>query len=134
MHAYANFQNYYVGSYRSAQAIVVVEHSSGLNNVYLSDDSGIYYTLSLDNVVLDPDQGLDFELVSNLPFDLKYMFWLLLQINSMNGTFIANQFVRGTNGEVRTLITFDNGVEWKLMEAPEVDFNQEVIECELVCE
>jgi len=63
-----------VGSYRSAQAIVVVKHSSGLDNVYLSDDSGTYYTLSLDNVVLDPDQGLDFELVSNLPFDLKYMF------------------------------------------------------------
>jgi len=60
-----------VGSYRSAQAIVVVEHSSGIDNVYLSDDSGTYYTLSLDNVVLDPDQGLDFELVSYIPSGIK---------------------------------------------------------------
>jgi len=52
----------------------------------------------------------------------------------MNGTFIANQFVPGTShNEVRTLITFDNGVEWRLMEAPELNINQEEIECELVC-
>ena len=51
----------------------------------------------------------------------------------MNGTFIANQYVPGTSHrQVRTLITFDNGVEWKLMEAPEVDINQNAIDCELV--
>ena len=51
----------------------------------------------------------------------------------MNGTFIANQFVPGTyHNEVRTLITFDNGVEWRLMEAPELNVNQEEIDCELV--
>ncbi|XP_065920049.1 VPS10 domain-containing receptor SorCS1-like [Dysidea avara] len=113
-------QHYYVGSYRSAQAIVVIEHNSGVNNVYLSDDTATYYTLSLGDVVLvqDQDQGsfdLDFEL-----------------IDSMNGTFIANQYVPGTSHrQVRTLITFDNGVEWKLMEAPEVDINQNAIDCEL---
>ena len=54
-----------MGSYRSVQAIVVVEHNSGIDNVYLSDETGTYFTLSLDNVVLDPNDGLDFELVSD---------------------------------------------------------------------
>ena len=68
------FQHYYVGSYRSAQAIVVIEHNSGVNNVYLSDDTATYYTLSLGDVVLvqDQDQGsfdLDFELVSTAKHD-----------------------------------------------------------------
>jgi len=48
----------------------------------------------------------------------------------MNGTFIANQLIAFPN--VRTLITFDNGVEWKLIEAPEVDVDQKEIGCELV--
>jgi len=70
VHSSLLFQHYYVGSYRSAQAIVVVEHNSGVNNVYLSDDSAEYYTLSLDSVWLVPDQErggfyLDFELVSD---------------------------------------------------------------------
>ena len=49
----------------------------------------------------------------------------------MNGTFIANQYVQD---KMRTLITFDNGVEWRLMEPPEVDVDGNLIECELVME
>jgi len=52
-----------VGSYRSAQAIVIVRHTSGVDNVYLSDETGVYYFLSLHNIVLDGNQ-LDFSIVS----------------------------------------------------------------------
>lgn len=51
-------------TYRSAQAYVVVRHTSGLDNLYLSDETGTYYSLSLVNIVLDTNSGLDFEPVS----------------------------------------------------------------------
>ena len=107
--------SYYVGSYRSAQALVIVRHTSGVDNLYLSDETGTYYSLSLDTIVLDEQQGLDLEL-----------------IESMNGTFIANQHVGGsTGGMIRTVITFDNGAEWHLLEAPEVTSDGSETDCEI---
>ena len=107
-------QNYYVGSYRSAQALVIVRHTSGLDNLYLSDESGTYYSLSLDRLVLDEQSGIDLELIS-----------------SMNGTFIANQFVDNTKAHIKTVITFDNGAEWHLLQAPEVMKNGTETDCEV---
>jgi len=54
-----------VDTYRSAQAYVVVRHTSGLDNLYLSDETGTYYSLSLVDIVLNLNSGLDFELVSD---------------------------------------------------------------------
>ena len=105
--------SYYVGSYRSAQALVLVRHSSGVDNLYLSDETGTYYSLSLDNIVLDVQNGVDLEL-----------------INSMNGTFIANQYVSGST-TIRTVITFDNGAEWHLLQAPEVTKDGSETDCEI---
>jgi len=56
-------QNYYVFSYRSAQAVVIVEHSSGVNNLYMSDETGTFYSLSLDDVAIN-NGYVDLELVS----------------------------------------------------------------------
>ena len=56
-------QHYFVYSYRSAQAVVIVQHSSGVNNLYLSDESGTYYSLSLEDIV-KIDNHLDIEFVS----------------------------------------------------------------------
>ena len=63
MHRFIFSQNYYVFSYRSAQAVVIVEHSSGMNNLYMSDETGTFYSLSLDDVVIN-NGYLDLELVS----------------------------------------------------------------------
>ena len=104
---------YYVGSYRSAQALVIVRHTSGVDNLYLSDETGTFYSLSLDNIVLDDQSGLDLEL-----------------IDSMNGTFIANQRVNG-GLTIRTVITFDNGAEWHLLQAPEVTKDNVETDCEI---
>ena len=43
-------QAYIYGSYRSAQSLVIVKHDSAYN-LYLSDQTGIYYTLSLEDLV-----------------------------------------------------------------------------------
>ena len=63
-----------MGTYRSAQALVVIRHTSGLNNLYFSDETGAYYSLSLYNIVLDPQNGLDLELVSDTSFLMGKIF------------------------------------------------------------
>ena len=50
----------------------------------------------------------------------------------MNGTFIANQLISSTSDAIRTIITFDNGAEWHLLEAPEVTTDGHVTDCEVV--
>ena len=45
----------------------------------------------------------------------------LPQIQGLPGTFIANQYVSGSSGngdQVRTLISFDGGAEWNLVQPP----------------
>ena len=47
---------------------------------------------------------------------------------------IANQYVRSnpsqTNSPIRTLITFNNGGRWRLVEPPDVDVNGNAVSCE----
>lgn len=53
-----------MGSYRSSQAIVIIEHAQRYS-LYMSDETGVYYSLSLDNIVVDGDSGaIDLLLVS----------------------------------------------------------------------
>ena len=70
-----------MGTYRSAQAFVVVRHTSGVDNLYFSDETGTFYSLSLDNIVLDVNSGLDLDLVSlTIPYCdclLSYMYVML---------------------------------------------------------
>jgi len=51
----------------------------------------------------------------------------------MNGTFIANQYISNRKDNIRTLITFDNGAEWHLLQAPEVTSDGTETDCEVVC-
>ena len=43
-------QAYIYGSHRSSQSLVIVKHDSAYN-LYLSDVTGTYYTLSLEDLV-----------------------------------------------------------------------------------
>ena len=58
-----------------------------------------------------------------------------IQIAGLNGTMVANQYVRSyptqSNSPIRTAITFNNGGQWSLIEAPSVDVNGNAINCTL---
>ena len=56
-------QNYIVSHIDQQQALVIVEHSSSQFNLYLSDLTGVYYALSLPDIVTD-DFIVDLEVVS----------------------------------------------------------------------
>ena len=47
------------------QALVIVEHTSGQNNLYLSDENGVHFSLSLPDLVVE-STGIDLELVRKL--------------------------------------------------------------------
>ena len=47
------------------QALVIVEHDSGQNNLYLSDEKGVYFSLSLPDLVVERT-GIDLEVVRKL--------------------------------------------------------------------
>ena len=55
-------QFYFVGSYRPSQALIIIEHVTHYN-LYLSDETGTYYSLSLQDLAVG--EGIDFEIVSD---------------------------------------------------------------------
>ncbi|KAL5471537.1 hypothetical protein EMCRGX_G029661 [Ephydatia muelleri] len=108
--------NYIVSHINNLQALVIVQHVQGQYNLYLSDSSAVYYSMSLPDLVQ-----------SSYIFDLQW-------IEGVNGTMVANQYVRSdpsqTNSPIRTLITFNNGGRWRLIEPPDVDVNGNAVNCE----
>ena len=56
-------QGYFVAHINELQALVIVQHISGQFNLYLSDITGVYFALSLADIVIT-QQGIDLELVS----------------------------------------------------------------------
>ena len=58
----AHTQNYVVAHINTLQALVLVQHVSGQFNLYLSDTTGVDYSLSLRDIVV---------YLSNLHIDLE---------------------------------------------------------------
>ena len=54
-------QNYIVTHIEEKQALVIIEHSEGFYNLYLSDETGVVYSLSLRDIVIK--QAIDLEKV-----------------------------------------------------------------------
>ena len=57
---------------------------------------------------------------------------LVLQIDGINGTMIANrnERVNTTTTLVRTVVTLDNGGEWNYLTAPQFDLSGNIVLCE----
>ena len=53
------------------QALVIVDHAAGFYNLYLSDESGLYFSLSLTDIVIETLYNrwqIDLELVRYAPY------------------------------------------------------------------
>ena len=50
-------------SFRSSQALVIIQHENHFS-LYLSDETGTYYSLSLEDIVAQVGSGVDLEIVS----------------------------------------------------------------------
>ena len=69
VHIFNSIQSYFVGSHRGSQSLIIVDHNTHFN-LYLSDETGTYYSLSLQDLVAqiyDSSTGyfvIDLEIVS----------------------------------------------------------------------
>ena len=59
-----NHQRYLVSHIDELQAIVIIQHEGGFYNLYLSDTTGVDYSLSLRDIVVERGGFVDLELVS----------------------------------------------------------------------
>ncbi|XP_027873821.1 VPS10 domain-containing receptor SorCS1 isoform X1 [Xiphophorus couchianus] len=84
-------------------------------NLYVSDTSGVYYTLALENVV--SSMGLE----GNVMVDLY-------EVAGIKGMFLAN---KKTDNQVKTYITYNRGRDWRLLQAPGRDLRGSSIHCVL---
>ncbi|XP_053184758.1 VPS10 domain-containing receptor SorCS1 [Scomber japonicus] len=84
-------------------------------NLYVSDTSGVYYTLALENVVssMGPE--------GNVMVDLY-------EVAGIKGMFLAN---KKTDNQVKTHITYNRGRDWRLLQAPNKDLRGNNIHCVL---
>ncbi|CAI8030523.1 Sortilin-related receptor [Geodia barretti] len=108
-------RSYIVSHIEERQALVIVQHEGGFYNLYLSEETGVYFSLSLRDLVVD--YAIDLE-----------------RIDGVNGTMIANQYVRDTpdvtDAPIRTLLTLDNGGNWELIHPPDLDVYGNPVNCE----
>ncbi|XP_037328283.2 VPS10 domain-containing receptor SorCS1 isoform X2 [Pungitius pungitius] len=84
-------------------------------NLYVSDTSGVYYTLALEYVVssMGPE--------GNVMVDLY-------EVAGIKGMFLAN---KKTDNQVKTHITYNRGRDWSLLQAPSKDLRGNSIHCVL---
>ncbi|KAM9818171.1 VPS10 domain-containing receptor SorCS1 isoform 2-T3 [Syngnathus typhle] len=82
-------------------------------NLYVSDTSGVYYTLALEDVV--SSMGLE----GNVMVDLY-------EVAGIKGMFLAN---KKTDKQVKTHITYNRGRDWRLLQAPNKDLRGNSIQC-----
>nr|XP_057913514.1 VPS10 domain-containing receptor SorCS1 isoform X2 [Doryrhamphus excisus] len=84
-------------------------------NLYVSDTSGVYYTMALENVVssMGPE--------GNMMVDLY-------EVAGIKGMFLAN---KKTDKQVKTYITYNRGRDWRLLQAPSKDLRGNSIHCML---
>ena len=56
-------QMYFVTSHRSSQSLIVIQHYSHYS-LYLSEETGTYYTLSLVDIAVSNEYEIDLAIVS----------------------------------------------------------------------
>ena len=59
----SNHRNYLVGDIDELVAMVIVQHEGGFYNLYLSDTTGVYFSLSLRDIVVERNSVIDLEIV-----------------------------------------------------------------------
>ncbi|XP_061763847.1 VPS10 domain-containing receptor SorCS3 [Nerophis ophidion] len=82
-------------------------------NLYLSDTSGIYFTLAMENVKTTRGLG------GNQMLDLY-------EVAGIRGMLIAN---KRQDNQVKTFITYNKGRDWRLLQAPATDLDGTEIHC-----
>lgn len=63
-----NQQKYIVSHIEARQALVIVQHDGEFHNLYLSDETGIFFSLSLQDIVIT-QRAIDLQKASHLSYN-----------------------------------------------------------------
>ncbi|XP_029922532.1 sortilin-related receptor isoform X2 [Myripristis murdjan] len=121
---------YYIADASEDQVFVCVNHVNNVTHLYISDTQGLSFSLSLENVLYYSPEGSGSNTLiryfSNEPFaDLH-------RVEGLRGVFIAT-LINGSVSEdnMRSVITFDKGGTWELLQPPAADSLGGTLDCQL---
>ncbi|KAF3847223.1 hypothetical protein F7725_020251, partial [Dissostichus mawsoni] len=121
---------YYIADASEDQVFVCVNHLNNVTHLYISDTQGLSFSLSLENVLYYSPEGSGSNTLiryfANEPFaDLH-------RVDGLRGVFIATLINGSLNQDnMRSVITFDKGGTWELLQPPTADSLGGTVDCQL---
>uniref|UniRef100_A0A3Q1ID25 Sortilin-related receptor n=1 Tax=Anabas testudineus TaxID=64144 RepID=A0A3Q1ID25_ANATE len=122
--------DFYIADASEDQVFVCVNHLNNITHLYISDTQGLSFSLSLENVLYYNPEGSGSNTLiryfANEPFaDLH-------RVEGLRGVYIAT-LVNGSFSEenMRSVITFDKGGTWELLQPPAADSLGGTVDCQL---
>lgn len=117
-----NHTDYYVADASEGQVLLCVVHNSSDTNLYISNVQGSQFSLSLERVVYFNPKGANKD--TWLSYYSNETFADVHKVAGLRGIYIASQLI-ASNGTFsvenqRSLITYDKGGEWELLNSPRV--------------
>ncbi|XP_025100208.1 sortilin-related receptor-like isoform X2 [Pomacea canaliculata] len=114
-----NHTDYFVADASEDQVMVCVTHGNLNTSLYISDVLGSRFSLSLENIVYFSPTGANSD--TWLSFYASESFADIHKVAGLRGIYIASQLVQDKKLSVenqRSLITYDKGGQWELLNAP----------------
>ena len=98
---------------------MAVNHKSNLTNIYISDQSGIYYGLVIDRIKTTDDHDW-----SSSQWDVQFK-----KLPGVPGTYMATQLSKDRIPKPITKISRNKGLTWHLLGAPKKNWLGHIIDC-----
>uniref|UniRef100_A0A674CL20 Sortilin-related receptor, L(DLR class) A repeats containing n=1 Tax=Salmo trutta TaxID=8032 RepID=A0A674CL20_SALTR len=111
---------YYIADASEDQVFVCVNHVNNVTHLYISDTQGLSFSLSLENVLYYSPEGSGSHTL--IRYFASEPFADLHRVEGLRGVFVAT-LINGSLSEdnMRSVITFDKGGTWELLQAPSAD-------------
>ncbi|KAF2976922.1 hypothetical protein EK904_014077, partial [Melospiza melodia maxima] len=115
-------KEYYIADASEDQVFVCVSHDNNRTNLYISEAEGLKFSLSLENFPFPPPHRY----FANEPFADFH------RVEGVRGVYIAT-LINGSFSEenMRSVITFDKGGTWELLQPPTQTHYGEHIDCQI---
>ncbi|RVE64659.1 hypothetical protein OJAV_G00128190 [Oryzias javanicus] len=121
---------FYIADASEDQVFVCVNHRHNVTHLYISDTQGLSFSLSLENVLYYSPEGTSNNTL--IRYFASEPFADLHRVEGLRGVFIAT-LLNGSASEdnMRSVITFDKGGTWELLQAPSADSLGGTVDCQL---
>uniref|UniRef100_A0A8B9H7A1 Sortilin-related receptor, L(DLR class) A repeats containing n=1 Tax=Astyanax mexicanus TaxID=7994 RepID=A0A8B9H7A1_ASTMX len=121
---------YYIADASEDQVFVCVNHNNNVTHLYISDTQGLAFSLSLENVLYYSPEGSGSNTL--IRYFASEPFADLHRVEGLRGVFVAT-LINGSLSEdnMRSVITFDKGGTWELLQPPAADSLGGTINCQI---